>query len=422
MSEAERRVASHYNIYPYPTVVQLARPRVSGFARGTLSYLLRRREHNALPKNARVWVAGCGTQQGVHWGLTWPEASIVATDVSEKQLETAALLSSQLKVTNTQFVQQSILDADYREEFDFVVCTGVLHHTPDPDLGLQKLRQALKPNGALLLMMYSRVHREPLQRFRDVVNSIEPPSGDPEKRYEIACDLLGSMLDSEQCSPPYKSVFEQLWEVREADRGFFADAILHPLDASYDVNELLAYLARGGLKHSSWLHPHQWNPSTYLGEHAICEKLKKLSPEAQWNAVYTLAGYTSPLLEVLCERADAPESLPYAENELLEMPVICDRGATAFKVEKHAVVASAEVPAYTKRNGMLSGKGRGGFGARYKWQLPEEAEPVLLACDGKTKLGGIVERFEGELGREGLLTMFDTLLPQDIGFIAPVWT
>jgi hypothetical protein len=43
--------------------------------------------------------------------------------------------------------------------FDQIVCTGVLHHLPDPDIGLASLRSVLAPNGAMHLMVYATYGR-----------------------------------------------------------------------------------------------------------------------------------------------------------------------------------------------------------------------------------------------------------------------
>ena len=48
---------------------------------------------------------------------------------------------------------------DLGRSFDLIVCTGVLHHLPDPDLGLRALRNVLNPKGALQLMVYAAYGR-----------------------------------------------------------------------------------------------------------------------------------------------------------------------------------------------------------------------------------------------------------------------
>lgn len=38
--------------------------------------------------------------------------------------------------------------------FDFVVCEGVLHHTPDPDRGVREIHRVLRPDGNALIAVY----------------------------------------------------------------------------------------------------------------------------------------------------------------------------------------------------------------------------------------------------------------------------
>lgn len=44
---------------------------------------------------------------------------------------------------------------DLGMKFDQVVCTGVLHHLADPDAALSALRNVLKLDGAMHLMVYA---------------------------------------------------------------------------------------------------------------------------------------------------------------------------------------------------------------------------------------------------------------------------
>src|SRR6202044_1317851 len=57
--------------------------------------------------------------------------------------------------------------------FDLVVCTGVLHHLPDPDLGLRALRDVLRPNGAMRLMVYARYGRAGIYMMQENCRLLE---------------------------------------------------------------------------------------------------------------------------------------------------------------------------------------------------------------------------------------------------------
>ena len=41
-------------------------------------------------------------------------------------------------------------------KFDLIQCSGVLHHLPDPQYGLNILSNFLAPGGGMALMVYAR--------------------------------------------------------------------------------------------------------------------------------------------------------------------------------------------------------------------------------------------------------------------------
>ena len=47
--------------------------------------------HRTVPRNAKIWVAGCGTNQALHTALKFPNASVVGSDLSSKSLELCAM-------------------------------------------------------------------------------------------------------------------------------------------------------------------------------------------------------------------------------------------------------------------------------------------------------------------------------------------
>lgn len=49
----------------------------------------------------------------------------------------------------------SLLDLPFADAtFDFSVCSGVVHHTPNPERALRELRRVLKPTGRLYVSVY----------------------------------------------------------------------------------------------------------------------------------------------------------------------------------------------------------------------------------------------------------------------------
>jgi len=55
------------------------------------------------------------------------------------------------------------------KKFDFIECSGVLHHMPDPVAGWRQLIARLKSGGFMLVCLYSKKARENIQAVRELV-------------------------------------------------------------------------------------------------------------------------------------------------------------------------------------------------------------------------------------------------------------
>ena len=100
----------------------------------------------------RVLDVGCGASARNpsfvqrYWGL-----DAVAVDLSWRTLRRAQNRST------VPFVNASVLALPFPDEmFDFVISTGVIHHTPDPYWALQELKRILRTGGGMFVSIYNR--------------------------------------------------------------------------------------------------------------------------------------------------------------------------------------------------------------------------------------------------------------------------
>src|ERR1700727_2994503 len=111
-------------------------------------------------EHQEILVAGCGTSQAARYALREPEARVTAIDISETSLRHTSDLQRKYSLHNLE-LHLLPLEAikDLGRTFDLIVCTGVLHHLPEPDVGLRALRDALSRKGAMHLMVYATYGR-----------------------------------------------------------------------------------------------------------------------------------------------------------------------------------------------------------------------------------------------------------------------
>lgn len=110
--------------------------------------------------------AGCGTGQSpLTTALRWQEsADITAIDLSRASLSYGQRIAARLGIRNLKFYQADILELGcWDQRFDVIISGGVIHHMKEPEKGAAMLRDLLKPNGAMLIGLYSESGR------RDVV-------------------------------------------------------------------------------------------------------------------------------------------------------------------------------------------------------------------------------------------------------------
>lgn len=101
-----------------------------------------------------ILIAGCGTWQAAKYALCRPDARVIGVDVSATSIAHTQKLQQQYDLKNLEIRQLPIERVgELERQFDLIVCTGVLHHLADPDAGLRALRDVLKVDGAMYLMV-----------------------------------------------------------------------------------------------------------------------------------------------------------------------------------------------------------------------------------------------------------------------------
>jgi len=127
------------------------------------------------PSDLTVLSAGCGTgMQLINLARAIPNASIVAIDICPTSLTYAKLMCQKYAITNIEFHLLDILDASELDlKFDYIMCTGVLHHMSSPQDGLNALSSVLNPEGVMHLAFYSTLARRELTDIKhDILHTL----------------------------------------------------------------------------------------------------------------------------------------------------------------------------------------------------------------------------------------------------------
>jgi tetratricopeptide (TPR) repeat protein/ubiquinone/menaquinone biosynthesis C-methylase UbiE len=115
-----------------------------------------------------ILIAGCGTgQQAIETAQIYPDARVLAVDLSLSSLAYARRKTRELGLRNIEYGQADILRlGTIGRTFDLIESTGVLHHMADPLAGLRVLVKLLRPRGLIHLGLYSESGRQPMVAAR----------------------------------------------------------------------------------------------------------------------------------------------------------------------------------------------------------------------------------------------------------------
>jgi len=122
----------------------------------------------AISPGAQVLELGCGTGQ-LSLFLATGERSVIGADLARTSLELGAGAAMRFGVEGVLFVETDLRRPGLREgAFDVVVCSGVLHHTPDPRAAFGAVARLVKPGGYVVLGLYNAFARLPHRLRRGI--------------------------------------------------------------------------------------------------------------------------------------------------------------------------------------------------------------------------------------------------------------
>jgi len=237
--------------------------------------------------NFRVLIAGGGTGDDAIYlaeQLRNTSAEVVYLDMSTSSMKIAQERAAIRKLDNIQWIHDSLLNIPQLDigSFDFISCTGVLHHLEDPQAGLNALKTVLNDDGAMYIMLYATIGRTGIYQMQDLLRLINTETPDIEKQISNAKVVLNALPPGNWFS--FNSVSCKL--DLATDIGIY-DLLLHTQDRAYTVPELYEYIETSGLQVNKLYNPDHplgdmvFQPQTYIKDPTLLNKINELPFKTQ---------------------------------------------------------------------------------------------------------------------------------------------
>ena len=253
--------------------------------------------------------AGCGTGDNTIFmaeQLRGTGARITALDFSAASLEIARCRLQVRGLLDQVTFVQSPLEASPAlgiGPFDFIVTTGVLHHLDSPELGLASLRDVLKPDGGIGVMVYARYGREPVYQMQALLRHLAPRTMPEADRLRVLRRTLASLPKEHRALRGLMDTPIFRREIETSDAGAY-DLLLHTQDRCYTVPEIYDWVEDAALTMRGFTIPRRYEPSMYVPgvqggqpreRHAVAELLHGAMIRHEFYAMRADAAIPAPI-------------------------------------------------------------------------------------------------------------------------------
>lgn len=276
-------VQEHYQDYPYPfrdpedektRILSLA-----GEYLGELNHWLYKGKQD-FKSGFRVLIAGGGTGDSSTFlgeQLKNTDAEIVYLDFSKPSMEIAMKRAEIRGLKNIKFINDSILNVPKLKlgKFDFINCSGVLHHLESPPAGLKVLKDSLTDTGAINIMIYAKYGRTGVYHVQEIMKMIN--KGVTNRVEEIMNGKL--IVNALPASNWFKRGNELIGDhINFGDVGLY-DLFLHKQDRAYSIPEMREFIADAGLnfvQFSDVTEKLALRIESYITDFSLLQKVKKM--------------------------------------------------------------------------------------------------------------------------------------------------
>lgn len=121
-------------------------------------------------KNKIVLDAGCGNGRNSLWVLKIGAKKLVAFDNHQDTVSVAKKNLKEFK--NAKVILNSIYKIPFNNEFDIVMCIGVLQHLGNPQTAISNLVKACKRKGKIVVWVYGKEGNGLITRFVNPIRSV----------------------------------------------------------------------------------------------------------------------------------------------------------------------------------------------------------------------------------------------------------
>jgi SAM-dependent methyltransferase len=283
-----KQVQDHYLDYPYPhrnpEDEKTRLLRIYGDYLGEINHWLFEGKKE-FKKGFRVLIAGGGTGDSTVYlaeQLKGTDADIVYLDFSKNSMKIAQERAKNRGLKNITWINDSILNIPDLKlgKFDYIQCSGVLHHLENPDAGLKVLSDSLSDDGGMGIMVYAQYGRTAVYQIQDIMKMVNEGVESRQEEVKNGWEVMNNLPATNWYNRGKDLLSDH---INHGDVGMY-DMFLHKQDRAYTVPQIYDFVEKAKLNFVEFNSAHSramLNIVRYIKDPVLLKRLQKMDKSKQ---------------------------------------------------------------------------------------------------------------------------------------------
>ena len=190
-------------------------------------------------KSLKILVAGCGSDQVAILARCNPIHQFTGIDLSKNSLEHQKKLINKHNIGNVDLILNDFQKTKFNDKFDYIICSGVIHHLDNMDAALNYFKNNLKDEGAIFLMIYGDQQSAGISSIKKVFKSLNFSHN--QESIENIRKIIFKLKDQH----PAK-IFSNLYTDMNNDAGI-VDTFMHSKENFSNIKDFIDILEKNDL-------------------------------------------------------------------------------------------------------------------------------------------------------------------------------
>lgn len=318
----------------------------------------------------KILIAGCGTHQAAIYAKCNPGHSFVGIDLSNNSITHQMKLIEKHGIKNLKLICDDFRKIIFKEKFNLIISTGVIHHLENPGSALEYFEKNLENDGVISLMVYGNQSSYPINEIKRILSPLKL------EHDEKSINCIQKLIERINPSHPAKK-FLKGYNDQEYKAGI-VDMFLHKSEKFFSIKELIVLLSNYNLEVKN-LNDGKNLACTkfFINNTEKLNQIRKLEIESQWQ-IGQILNWNDRKISVNCAK----------KNYLLANKIILNKDI------KECYIAISPGTFYKIDENLLNISDVEGENYQFNFSLKEKDYKILeLVLKGKEKISTILNLY-----------------------------